>query len=167
MAIQNPKRRISIMPRISPLHATASRRLTRVLNTALRGRVHVDVRLPVQLGDWSEPQPDSALLRWRDDFYASAAPRADDIALVVEIANPVLGYDRQGKISLYARHRISECWVLDVRGGTLAVHRQPGPEGYRDVQRLRRGDSVSPAAFPDVVFAVADFVGPLSVPGPA
>lgn len=42
----------------------------------------------------------------------------------------------------------------------LEVHRDTGPDGYRDVRRLRRGDQVSPLAFPDLVLDVESLLGP-------
>jgi Uma2 family endonuclease len=44
------------------------------------------------------------------------------------------------------------------------VFRQPGADGYREVRRLRRGDVIAPQAFPEVVFAVADLLGPEAQP---
>ena len=187
MAIQNPKRLISIddyhrmaadglfseddrvelidgeiveMTPIGNSHATVVRRLIQLFHHALLNQVIVDVQDPVQLGDWSEPQPDVTLLAWRDDFYASAAPTAKDIVLLVEVADSSIGFDRGTKVPLYARHGIREHWLLDLPGGTLEVHRLPGSRGYRDMRQLRRGDSIAPEAFPDVVFAVADLLGP-------
>ena len=49
--------------------------------------------------------------------------------------------------------------MLDLVSDTLEAHRQPSPDGYRDVRTLRSGDTVSPEAFPDMVFSVADILG--------
>jgi Uma2 family endonuclease len=186
MAIQNPKRLISIddyhrmaadglfseddrvelidgeiveMTAIGDSHAHRVRSLNLQLHRRFLDRAIVDVQNPVRLGDWSEPQPDLTLLEWRDDAYASA-PTAKDILLVIEVADSSVVYDRRVKGPLYARQGIREYWLLDLPGKVLEVHRRPGPEGYGDVQRLRRGDSIAPEAFPDVVFAVSDLLGP-------
>jgi hypothetical protein len=103
MAIQNPKRLISIddyhrmaadglfseddrvelidgeileMAPIGNRHATAVRRLSHLLKDVLGRRALIDSQNPVQLGDWSEPEPDIAALAWRDDYYAAAPPGA-------------------------------------------------------------------------------------------
>lgn len=40
------------------------------------------------LSEDSEPQPDLAILRWREDFYATTTrPQPQDILLIVEIAD--------------------------------------------------------------------------------
>ncbi len=186
MAIQNPKRLISVdeyhqmaddglfahdermeliegeIVEMSPIknpHATGVRRLVALFQQALGRRIIVDPQNPVRLGDWSEPEPDVKLLAWRDDYYAAAAPAAEDVLLLVEVADSSAGYDRRVKAPLYARHGIREYWILDLPGKILEVHRRPGLDGYAEVRRLRRGDSVAPEALPDVVFAVSDLLG--------
>jgi Uma2 family endonuclease len=186
MAIQNPKRLISIdeyhrmaadglfseddrveliegeiveMAPIGNRHATRVRRLILLFHQRLLEQVIVDVQDPVELGDWSEPQPDIVLLEWREDCYASAAPTGKDVVLLVEVADSSVGYDRGVKAPLYARQGIREYWLLDLPGGILEIYRQPRPAGYKTVRRLRRGDSVAMEAFPDVVFSVSDLLG--------
>jgi len=186
MAIQNPKRLISIddyhrmaddglfaqderteliegeiveMTAIGNPHAAAVRRLILSFHRALLNRVIVDVQDPVRLGDWSEPQPDVKLLAWKDDLYAEAAPVAADVLLLVEVADTSARYDRRVKAPLYARNGIREYWILDLPGKVLEVYRRPGPDGYADVRRLRRGDVIAPEAIPDVVFMVSDLLG--------
>jgi Uma2 family endonuclease len=141
-------------------HAAGVRRLDALFHRAVGGRVIIDAQNPVRLGDWSEPEPDIKILAWRDDFYAGAAPVAKDVLLLVEIADSSVEYDRRIKAPLYARHEIREYWLLDLPAKVLEVYRQPGPDGYGNVRRLRRGDSVAPEALPDVVFAVSDLLGP-------
>ncbi|HEY2737186.1 MAG TPA: Uma2 family endonuclease [Thermoanaerobaculia bacterium] len=140
-------------------HATGVRRLVALFQQAVGRRAIVDPQNPVRLGEWSEPEPDVKLLAWRDDFYAAAAPIAEDVLLLVEVADSSAGYDRRVKAPLYARHGIREYWILDLPGKVLEVHRRPGPDGYAEVRRLRRGDSIAPEALPDTVFAVSDLLG--------
>jgi Uma2 family endonuclease len=186
MAIQNPKRLISIddyhrmaaeglfsednrvelidgeiveMTAIGNPHASGVRRVADLLSTALGRQVLVDTQNPLLLGEWSEPQPDLTVLPRRADYYLSSAPTAQDAILVVEIADSSVSYDRKVKGPLYARHEIREYWLLDLPAKILEVYRRPGLDGYREVLRLRRGDTVSPEAFLDVVFAVSDLLG--------
>ncbi|HST52470.1 MAG TPA: Uma2 family endonuclease [Pyrinomonadaceae bacterium] len=55
---------------ISSRHAACVGRLTKFLERLVGERVIVWVQNPVQLSDYSEPLPDVALLKSRDDFYA-------------------------------------------------------------------------------------------------
>src|SRR5262249_55689208 len=85
-------------------------------------------------------------------------PTAKDAILAIEIADSSVAYARKGKAPLSARHEIREYWLLDLPAKILEVYRRPGPDGYREVRRLRRGDSIAPEAFPEVVFAVSDLL---------
>jgi hypothetical protein len=84
----------------------------------------------VRLSEYSEPQPDLALLRPRGDSYREHHPRADELLLIVEIAASSLRFDLKNKVPLYARHGIAECWLLDVDGKRLVRHRGPQQGAY-------------------------------------
>ena len=74
------------MSPIGSRHVACVNRLTQRFSTLLGKRAIVSVQNPVLLGEFSEPEPDLALLRWRDDFYGEALPRAEDVLLLVEVA---------------------------------------------------------------------------------
>src|SRR4026209_2693303 len=56
------------------LHAATGDRLSDALARAVDNRASVRVQNPVRLSDLSEPQPDLALLRRREDFYSEHHP---------------------------------------------------------------------------------------------
>jgi Uma2 family endonuclease len=145
------------MTPIGNRHAGGVNRLTNLFR-ALDGAV-LAVQNPVHLSEVSEPQPDIALLRPRDDFYANAHPLPAEILLLIEVADASLESDRRMKIPLYARYGIPEVWLVDLTRSTLEVHRAPSPSGYRDVHQLRRGDQLSPLAFPDLRLDCATILG--------
>jgi len=93
---------------------------------------------PHAAGGRAPTRPD--VLPRRAEYYLSAAPTAKDAVLVVEIADSSVAYDRNVKSHLCARHQIREYWLLDLPG-KVEVYRRPGPAGYREVRRLRRGGS--------------------------
>ncbi len=137
-------------------HAAQIRRLQRLLERAGGGRVTVSVQCPVRLGEYSEPEPDLALLRPRADDYAAAHPTAADVLLVVEVAETSADYDRQLKLPLYARHGIPEAWLVDLERGRVEVYRRPTAEGYGEVMALGPGDALSPLALPDVSLPLSE-----------
>jgi Uma2 family endonuclease len=139
--------------------------------TALFARLAADDRAVLQVqgafqaGDWSMPQPDVALLRPRTDFYASGRPQPSDLLLAVEVADSSLRYDRGTKRSLYARVGVPEMWMVDLNGGAVDVACEPSDGAYRRIAQARSGDTIAPAAFPDVTLAVAQLFGrPPSTP---
>ena len=61
------------------------------------------IQNPVVLDDFSEPQPDVAVLRYRADGYAARHPSPADVLLLIEVMVTSADIDRDVKIPLYAR----------------------------------------------------------------
>lgn len=58
--------------------------------------------------------------------YATELPEPTDVLLLVEVAKTTLGRDRDVKGPLYARHGITEYWLVDVGAGAVIVERDGG-----------------------------------------
>jgi Uma2 family endonuclease len=56
----------------------------------------------------------------------------------------------------YAEAGIPEYWVVDCTAEAVEVHRDPGPEGYREVRRLTGPGTLALPAFPDVHVTTAE-----------
>lgn len=141
------------MAAIGTRHASCVRRLIRLFSEQLSDRVLIDAQNPVELGPFSEPQPDIALLQWRDDFYESRHPQPEDILLIVEVADTTLESDRQLKIPLYARTGILEVWLVNLNQNSIEVYRQPTAQGYQQIQIYQPTQSVTIQAFPEISWA--------------
>ena len=118
----------------------------------------VSIQNPVQLSNYTEPQPDIVILKPRADYYAGKKISWEDALLVIEVSDTTIRRDRY-KLSLYARAGVSELWIEDLRHDTIFVYREPGPGTYGVSLELHRGDPISLAAFPDVIFKVDDLIG--------
>ena len=140
-------------------HAGCVKWLAHAFNQHLCDTAIVSVQDPVSLGAHDEPQPDVALLQPRADCYRSAHPTAENILLVVEVADTSAAYDREMKIPLYARFGIREAWVVDITGECVECYLEPSSEGYRKSQSYQRGQSISPNAFSELALAVDDILG--------
>ena len=81
-------------------HVSTVNRLTRVLVMACGEKAIVSVQNPVPLDDFNEPEPDFALLRPRDDFYAARKAGADAVFLLIEVAKSSAPFDRKVKLPL-------------------------------------------------------------------
>ncbi|HEV8676741.1 MAG TPA: Uma2 family endonuclease [Methylomirabilota bacterium] len=147
------------MTPVGSLHAAFVDRLTDLLTSRIGRRAIVRVQSPIGIGPRSEPQPDVTVLRRREDFYAHAHPEPPDVLLVIEVADTSLEFDRAVKAPLYSRLGIPEMWILDVAGPSLEIHRRHSAEGYRDVRTARRGERLTPTAFPDLNLSVDDILG--------
>jgi len=147
------------MTPIGSRHAACVKRLNRLLSQGVGAEALIGVQDPIRLSPYSEPQPDLTLLRPRPDFYAQAHPRPEDVLLVVEVAETSADSDRNVKVPLYARAGVPEVWLVDLSEECIETYRQPSPEGYQEVRRLRYGEQLSPQAFPEVELAVDDILG--------
>lgn len=147
------------MSPINEPHAAGVNRAAYRLNRALGDDVIIAAQNPVVLSDESEPEPDIAVLRFQADFYVTAHPRAEDILLIVEVADTSRRFDLGTKARLYGRNGIPEYWVEDVRGGVLIVHREPTSTGYASVRTMARGETLRPVTFPDRELRVEDLLG--------
>jgi Uma2 family endonuclease len=148
------------MAPIGSRHAAAVDRLGRWLVMGCGTRAIVRVRGPVRVGAHSEPQPDLLALERRDDFYQDAPPTADDVLLLIEVADSSLQYDQAVKLPLYARAGVREVWLVDLVRNEVQVHREPTPGGFSFVERCGRGGaSVEPIAFPGLSLRVDELLG--------
>jgi Uma2 family endonuclease len=147
------------MSPIGHRHLAAVDRATRLFVRAVGDDAIVRVQGSIALGDNGEPEPDLTLLRFRDDFYAMAPATEEAVLLLVEVADSSEGYDQRTRAPLYARYGIPELWIANLNRDQLVVHRDPTPDGYGTVQVLRRGESISPLAFPDLTVRVEDIIG--------
>lgn len=145
------------MSPIGNRHATCLRRFVTLFKPL---EVILNPQNPVVLEEQgSEPQPDLTLLPFREDHYASATPGPGDVLLAIEVSDSSLVYDRDVKVPLYAESGISETWIVDLNGDAVLVFRQPSPDGYKEKRAFRRGETISPLAFPDLGLAVDAILG--------
>lgn len=146
------------MSPIRTRHARAVNVLAHLLHQQVGERAIVSVQNPIRLSERSEPQPDLALLRWRDDFYP-VLPSADDVHLVIEVADSSLAFDRSVKLPLYAAGGITEAWLVDLVGGVVEVHLDPSRSGYARQSIHGPGEVITAVAISDVAVPVAEIVG--------
>lgn len=144
---------IAEMSPIGRKHAACVNRLVTLTTKKLGDRIIVSVQNPIRLVDNSEPQPDLAILKLRDDFYEDSLPTPADILLIVEVADSTVTYDREVKMPLYAAAGIPEMWLFDVNRKIIEGYSQPSALGYKRMQRYEENDTFSMLAFPDDIFA--------------
>lgn len=132
---------VTMMP-IGPWHSASSTRLNYRLQRLYDGRGMVTMGNPVGLGDDSEPQPDVTVLRWRDDFYATAHPEAKDVLLLIEVADSSREFDLGTKQELYAAQGVEEFWVVDRKLECVHVFRHPLEGVYRERRDYARGEEI-------------------------
>jgi Uma2 family endonuclease len=146
-----------------PYHASGIGAAEHALRAVLPPGWIVRTQLPVSLDDESEPEPDVAVVPGGPRDYREEHPAHP--ALIVEVADASLDFDREHKSSLYARAAIQDYWIVNLVDRVLEVHRDPGPDPsapcawrYRSVSTLTPPAVVAPVAFPSRRVAVADLL---------
>lgn len=145
------------MSPISSRHASCVSRLNHLLQSRLQGRAIVSVQNPVRLSEYSEPQPDLAVLKFRADFYSAEHPKPEDVLLLIEVCETSGEFDRRFKLPLYAKSGIPEVWLVDLTQEQIEVYRAPSAQGYSFSQALGRGQTLTAQLVP-VELAVTEIV---------
>jgi Uma2 family endonuclease len=116
-------------------------------------RLGVRVRIQETLGLpslESVPQPDVSWIDKEAIRKSRTRPRAEDVLLVIEVADTSLAYDLGEKANLYAAAGIRDYWVVDCRNRRVVVHREPSESGYGSVEEFSGEEAISPLSHPDV-----------------
>jgi Uma2 family endonuclease len=107
-----------------PVHAgTISILLAKLQAKLPRGWI-VRVQSPITLED-SEPEPDLAVVQGPEEKYLAVHPTPEDIAIVIEVADRTLEYDRTVKGRAYARARLPIYWLVNLVELRVEVLSQP------------------------------------------
>jgi Uma2 family endonuclease len=143
-------------------HVLTLRLLAKALESFLGERaVFVSTQDPIRLDNFSEPEPDLAIVKGDIFDYADRHPVAEDIYLVIEVADSTLKQDCEVKDKLYARSNIAEYWVVDIKNRQVQIFRNPTPTGYTSQLILTEVHSVSPLAFPEIVLSIESILPPV------
>jgi Uma2 family endonuclease len=78
----------------------------------------------------------------------------------MEVSDTSLRYDLKTKLPHFAAALIPEVWIQDVNADVVHVFQAPWGEAYNTSMQLKRGDSITPLAFPDIRFSMDDLLGP-------
>ena len=145
---------IYVMIPIGPLHIAIVNRLNKILMPQIGDDAILSIQNAVQLNDYSEPQPDLALLHPRADYYDQALAGPDDIILLIEVADSSLGYDRDQKLPRYAASNIAELWIIDVDRQLVEQYFQPLQGQYTQLTKVLLGNAIQSKTMPQIHFMI-------------
>ena len=137
-------------------HSGMVNALSNLLWQKLGGQAIISVQNPVALHEYSEPEPDIAVLRPPVSVYQERHPEPADIFFLIEVADTSLLFDREAKIPLYATCDIPECWLVDVNARSITVFRQPSGTTYQSRTEHKSGDTITLSMFPEVEITLAE-----------
>ena len=134
---------IEMSPMNKP-HATAVRIVLKLLREIFAEGYLVDNQLPMR--DFTNLHPQTA-------------------ELIIEVSDTTLRYDRTKKAGLYAKNKIKDYWILNLKDRRLETCRRPVKDknasygfSYADVSVFSKNDEVSPLVKPDAKIKVADML---------
>lgn len=146
-------------------HAVCNTRLMTKLVILINERAIIRGQEPIILPSNSEPQPDVAIVKNRDDDYLSSHPQPQDILLVIEISDSSLNYDQDVKLSLYAEAQINNYWIFNLIDDHLETYTEPYQEHngifrYRNKRIFLKDELVLVPGFNDIYINLSEiFLG--------
>ncbi|MFN7947294.1 MAG: Uma2 family endonuclease [Blastocatellia bacterium] len=147
------------MAAIGPRHAMCVNTLAALLITRLKKSAQVSIQNPVQIGNYSEPEPDIVVVRPRADRYADGHPTTDDILIVIEVADSSVESDRNFKLPAYASAGIAEAWLVDLGNDRVEVYTGPDQGFYREIRLVSRHQRVTSKVIPTLSLKSDDILG--------
>ena len=140
-------------------HQARVDRLTALFTRSLGGRVIARIQGPLLVDHYNLPEPDVMLLKLRGDYYEEKHPGSADVLLLIEVVDSALERDLEVKLAVYAISGIQEYWIENVHQDVVLVFRDPSGDAYRDCRTLHRGETISPAAFPEFTITIEEILG--------
>ncbi|BAQ66186.1 hypothetical protein GM3709_2951 [Geminocystis sp. NIES-3709] len=146
----------------SSFHAAAIRRTDRLFDKLFKENVIIQKQLPIIVNDFSQPEPDIAIVKYDPLDYDDRHLNVTEVYLIIEIADTTLKTDLEVKRQLYASANIPEYWVLDLKQRQLHVYRQPQNQDYQRAIIVTHHDIVKPLNFSETEIKVSEMLRPLN-----
>jgi Uma2 family endonuclease len=121
-----------------------SRIVAQLIELFPRDRFCVRPQSTLVLGDEEAPEPDVAVVAGPCEDHERELPRS--ALLVIEVAETSLPFDRGRKADLYGRNGVPDYWIVDVKGATVEVRRDPSATGYKTIRIVQPEDELVPLA---------------------
>ncbi|AIE74683.1 MULTISPECIES: Uma2 family endonuclease [unclassified Synechocystis] len=140
-------------------HAYANTEVADYLRRQLQGQAQIRDAKPITLPNYSEPEPDIAVVQPLGPAYRQHHPYPENIYLIIELSYATLSKDLNEKKSIYAEAGIPEYWVVDLQHRQLWVFRTVINGQYTAEERLTSG-TITPMAFPAHTLEVQQLIDP-------
>ena len=151
------------MSPIGVAHWVAVNLVTQELNKVFATGFFVSAQNAIEFGKKSQPQPDVAVFKGSiRDFKKNIPHKA---VLIIEVSDSTLKFDRTEKMSLYAKNKIAEYWLLNLKERKLEIYRAPFEDAnalhgwsYSDIRVLEATESIAPLSALQSQINVADLL---------
>jgi Uma2 family endonuclease len=149
---------IKMSPIGSP-HAACVRGFDNLLRLKLGNKALISIQSPVRLNEFSEPEPDIALLKPQNNLYKDRHPQPEDVLLIIEVADTTMLKDRNIKVPLYARAEIPEVWLVNLPKDVVEVYSSFLNGKYRKCQKFKRGEVLKSPTIRGLALIVNEILG--------
>lgn len=139
-------------------HAACNDKAARYLETLVGKRAIIRNQNPIQIGEFSEPQPDLVVAAPVPDKYFEHHPTPSEIFLVMEISSSSLSYDLGMKSKLYAHAGIPEYFIINLIDNQLIDLREAGPDGYHKQHTYIAGQTFQLVALPEITIQASELL---------
>jgi len=112
------------MPQNDP-HMVVVDLLSEIFLRALPKEWTIRCQLGVKLSSDTIPEPDGVIVPGPKKRYLRGKPTRKEIALVIEVADSSLRYDRTTKQRVYARDRLPVYWIVNIPERVIEVYTEP------------------------------------------
>lgn len=111
----------------NPRHDSCVQRLAKALSRLLGDEWELRLQSAVSLDD-GRPEPDLVVVPGPVGRFDDNHPLPVEVALLIEVADSTLAYDRTLKLRSYARNYIRRYWLVDLAGRQVEAYEEPsGP----------------------------------------
>ncbi len=114
---------ILVMPAMNPPHQTAVSLAAEEARAAFGAGFFVREQGPFDVRAATDPEPDVAVVAGGIRDFAGGHPT--EAALIIEVSDTMLAYDRREKASMYAKAGVADYWVVNLKARQVEMHRQP------------------------------------------
>lgn len=155
--------RILLMSAMNSQHSTAITLVERAVRRLFTKGFLIKIQCPLSVSNISDPEPDVYVTNGTVFDFVESHPTT--AVLIVEISDSSLEYDQTAKASLYAKAKVSDYWIVNLRDRRLEVRRRPMRDktqpfgfGYAELVLYTEKDSVAPLAKPKTKISVKNLL---------
>ena len=124
-----------------PPHSVADLLCGKALARVIPPGWHLRPDKPVRLPPDGEPEPDQCVVRGEERDFSARHPGADDVGLLVEIADTSLAADRMMARTFGAGGNAAY-WIVNLRESQIEVFTDPTADGYATMRVYKAGEDV-------------------------
>lgn len=125
---------------LTPYHNGHVDKISHFFHQALSGQALVRTQGSVRTDEYSEPEPDIAILRFDEHYYSVRQATAEDVLLLIEVAVSSVETDRTTKLKKYAATGIPEYWIVIPKQGIIEAYRKPKDDAYLEKRVYKKAD---------------------------